>query len=64
MKESTFTIILLSVVLSLVLGGVFGALIATGEVHKSAVANGVGEWKAVNGYTVEFVWKQGCGCNR
>lgn len=64
MKDSTFGIILLSVVLSLVVGALIGAAIATSEVRKAAVANGVGEWRAVNGYSVEFVWKQGGGCNR
>jgi hypothetical protein len=64
MKNSTFNLVLVSIILALVVGGIFGYAIAVGEVHKTAVANGVGEWRAVNGYSNEFVWKQGCGCNR
>lgn len=55
MKE---TALALGLILALLVGGIFGYLMAVEQVQKEAVANGSGHWTIVDG-RVEFAWGPG-----
>ena len=53
MKE---TLIGVSIVLALLVGGLIGYAIGVENIHKEAVASGQGHWVAASNYSVVFAW--------